>query len=71
MGLEPKEFLFLSDVEEELNAARDAGMNTIKLDRYDSMEPFIKNGEYVIIERTHVARNYEIVIAVVDGEVDV
>ena len=35
----------------------------------DSMEPFIKNGEYVIIERTHVARNNEIVIAVVDGEV--
>ena len=32
------------------------------------MEPFIKNGEYVIIERTHVARNNEIVIAVVDGE---
>ena len=30
--------LFLSDVEEELNAARDAGMNTIKLDRYDSKE---------------------------------
>ena len=38
MGLEPKEFLFLSDVEEELNAARDAGMSTIKLDRYDSKE---------------------------------
>jgi len=38
VGLEPKEFLFLSDVEEELNAARDAGMNTIKLDRYDSKE---------------------------------
>ena len=35
----------------------------------DSMEPFIKNGEYVIIERTQVARNNEIVIAVVDGEV--
>ena len=35
------------------------------------MEPFIKNGEYVIIEWTHVARNNEIVIAVVDGEVDV
>ena len=33
------------------------------------MEPFIKNGEYVIIERTQVARNNEIVIAVVDGEV--
>ena len=33
------------------------------------MEPFIKNGEYVSIERTHVARNNEIVIAVVDGEV--
>ena len=35
----------------------------------DSMEPFIKNGEYVIIERTQVARNNEIVIAVVDGDV--
>ena len=32
------------------------------------MEPFIKNGEYVIIERTQVARNNEIVIAVVDGK---
>ena len=35
------------------------------------MEPFIKNGEYVIIERTHVARINDIVIAVVDGEVNV
>lgn len=35
----------------------------------DSMEPFISNGEYVIVERTDEARNNEIVIANVNGEV--
>jgi len=35
----------------------------------DSMEPFISNGEMVIVERTHEAKNNEIVIANVNGEV--
>ena len=33
------------------------------------VESCVVYGEFVIIERTHVARNNEIVIAVVDGEV--
>ncbi len=34
----------------------------------DSMEPFIKNGEKVIVERTHEASNNNIVIALVGTE---
>ncbi len=36
LGLKPEDFLFLSDVEEELNSASLAGMKTIKVDRYNS-----------------------------------
>lgn len=47
VGIETKDFLFLSDVEEELDAARLAGMNTIKLDRYGnggpSKHPLVKS----------------------------
>lgn len=35
----------------------------------DSMEPFISNGEMVIVERAHEAKNNEIVIANINGEV--
>ncbi len=36
LGLKPEDFLFLSDVEEELDSASLAGMKTIKVDRYNS-----------------------------------
>jgi len=35
----------------------------------DSMEPFVSNGEFVIIERTNEAKNSDIVIANINGEV--
>lgn len=35
----------------------------------DSMEPFISNGEIIIVERTQEARNGDIVIANINGEV--
>lgn len=35
----------------------------------DSMEPYISNGEYVIIEKNHEAYNGETVIANINGEV--
>jgi len=35
----------------------------------DSMEPFISNGEMIIVERTQEARNGDIVIANINGEV--
>ncbi|MFN7064821.1 MAG: acireductone synthase [Aquificaceae bacterium] len=39
IGIKPEHFLFLSDMEEELKAARDAGMKTIKIDRYGAGQP--------------------------------
>ena len=35
----------------------------------DSMEPFIHNGEVVVVERTHNAQNGDIVIANINGNV--
>jgi len=35
----------------------------------DSMEPYISNGEFVIIEKNHEAKNGETVIANINGEV--
>lgn len=35
----------------------------------DSMEPFVSNGEFVIIERSSEAKNNDIVIANINGEV--
>lgn len=35
----------------------------------DSMEPFVSNGEMVIVERTSEARNDDVVIANINGEV--
>ncbi|MCS6957900.1 MAG: acireductone synthase [Aquificaceae bacterium] len=47
VGLPPKSFLFLSDVEEELDASRSAGMNTVLVSRNGfpiaSKHPTVKN----------------------------
>ena len=48
IGLPPGDILFLSDIEEELDAARDAGMQTTKLVREGSPEIYGKSRHSVV-----------------------
>ncbi len=42
-NIHPDEFLFLSDVEDELKAAKEAGMNAILVSRYNNLSNFYKS----------------------------
>ena len=68
-GLQPEVMTFdRKFLQELLNVRNVSNLDIIRV-AGDSMEPFIHNGEYVLLERSHQASNGETVIANIQGQV--
>ena len=68
-GLQPEIMTFDRKFLQELLNVRNVNNLDIIRVMGDSMEPFIHNGEYVLLERSHQAFNGETVIANIQGQV--